>query len=74
MFMGWQSNFQGPLNSSQVIFRQVILTPGPPGSALTLKNGVSAKSISSEAFGAGGSVAPFLIWNNEVNKLLGAEY
>ena len=49
-------NFQGPLNSLQVIFGRVIWTLGPLGRGRTQKKGVSEKSISSGGFGAGGVV------------------
>ena len=54
MFVGWETNFQSLLNSSQVIFGRVTRTPGPSlrGQARTPKKGVSAKSISSGGLGA----------------------
>ena len=47
---GSARNFQVPLNSSQLIFGRVTRTP---------KKRVSAKSISSRGFGAGGSCRTF---------------
>ena len=52
-------NFQGPLNSAQVIFGRVTWTPGPSGSGPDPQKGFSAKSISSGGFGAGGSCHTF---------------
>ena len=54
ILVGWQPNFQGLLNFSQVIFGLVTRTRGPQGQARTPKMGVPAKSIYSGGFGAGG--------------------
>ena len=56
---GPAQNFQGLLNSLQVIFGWVTRTQGPSGRAWTPQKGVSAKSISSQGFGAGGSCHTF---------------
>ena len=53
---GLAQNFQGPLNSSQLIFGRVTRTPRPAGSGPDPEN---AKSISSGGFGAGGSCHTF---------------
>ena len=58
-FVGWQPNFQGPLNSSQVIFGQVILTPEPPGSGRDPEKGGFMPNLSPPGvLGQGGRVAP----------------
>ena len=59
MLVGSARNFQGLLNSSQVIFGRVTRTPGPLGSGPDPKKRVSAESISSEGFGVGGSCLTF---------------
>ena len=59
LFARAAQNFQGLINSSQVVFGQVIWTPSPKGSALTPKSGFSAKYISSQGFGSGGRVIHF---------------
>ena len=68
LFLGWQKNIQGLLNSLKVSFGQVIWTSGPRDQALTPKNGVSRKSISSWGFGQGGHVAPLRNRDKEANK------
>ena len=58
-------NFQGQLNSSQVIFGRVIWTPRP---SLTPKSGFSAKSISYQSFGAGELSDTFLEMGGQGKK------
>ena len=53
------AKFSGPLNSSQVTFGRVNWTQGLWGSGPEPKKGVSAKTISSEDFGAGWSCCTF---------------
>ena len=57
---GSARNFQVSLNSSQLIFGRVTRTPRPRGQARTQEKRVSAKSISSGGFGAGGLCRTFL--------------
>ena len=63
MLGGWQPNFQGLLNSSQIIFGQVTLTPGTSGSGpdpekagfcqIYLLRGFWGKGVVSHLFGIG---------------------
>ena len=66
------AKFSGPANLLTSNFWAGDLAPGPPGSGPDPKNGVSAKSNSSEGFEAG--VAPFQNRDYEANKRLGAEF
>ena len=71
--LGWQPNFQGPLNSLQVIFWHVIWTPGPPGSGPDPgKGGFCQIFLLPEVLGQGDCVTPFQNWDNKANKMLGA--
>ena len=60
-------NFQGPLTSSQVIFKR-----GQRGQARTSKKRFSAKSISSGGFGAGGSCCTFSELGQQGKQNLGS--
>ena len=66
------AKFSGPANLLASNIWADDLDPGASGSGPDPKKGVSAKSISSEGFGAG--VAPFRNWDYEANKKLGAEF
>ena len=71
--LGWQPNFQGPLNSLQVIFWHVIWTLGPPGSGPDPEKGGFCQIFLLWGFwGYGGRVTPFQNWDNKANKMLGA--
>ena len=67
-------NFQGLLNSLQVIFGWVTRTPGPRGQARTPKKFVLPNLSPPRVWGQGGSVTPFQNRDNEVNKTLRAEF
>ena len=72
---GSVQNFQGLLNSSQVIFGQVTRTPGPSVSGPDPRKRRFLPNLSPlGVLGQGGRVTPFRNRDGEANKTLGAEF
>ena len=75
MFVGWQPNFKGLLNSLQVIFGWVTRTPGPLGSGTDPeKGGFCHIYLLPEFWGWGVMLHLFGIGTTRANKMLGAEF
>ena len=72
--LGFQPNFQGRLNSSQVIFGRVTWTPGPSGAGPDPKKAGFRQIYLLRGFWGRGVVSPFRNWDNEANRTLGAEF
>ena len=66
---GW--NFQGPLNSSQVIFGLVTRTPGPWPQKMGFLTNLSPPA---GFLGQGSCVTLFRNWEDKANKMLGVEF
>ena len=71
---GPAQNFQGPLNSSQVIFGWVTRTLGPPVRPGPRKKGFLPNLSPPWVLEQGAHVIPFRKWKENANKMLGAEF
>ena len=72
ILVGWQPNFQGLLNFSQVIFGLVTRTRGPQGGPR--KWGFPPNLSTPGVLAQGGGVTPLRNWDDDPNKMLGAEF